>query len=150
MAVVTTHSNALFIRLPTLLQSKPDEQDKRKNIYRNASIYSTIFNNQSPRNTLILVSFVVEHGEGDYEENQHGINDINSEPEILHRQGEFTRAIVYRVPTRLPVGDISRQHENGNGGDGEPENDDEFGEIRLVSVVRVLVIDEEVDIEEEH
>jgi len=54
------------------------------------------------------------------------------------------------VPTGLAVGNVGGKHENGDGGDGEAQNDDEFGEVGLVNVIRVLVIDEEVHVNEEY
>lgn len=53
------------------------------------------------------------------------------------------------MATGLTVRHVGRQHQYGNRGDGEPQNDDEFGEVGLVLVVGVLVIDEQVDIEDE-
>lgn len=68
---------------------------------------------------------------------------------MLHRQREVACAVVNGVAAGLPVGDVGREHEYGDGGDGEPQNDDEFGEISLVFVIWMLVIDEEVEIEDE-
>ena len=67
---------------------------------------------------LVLVAFVVEHGERYDEEYEKSIKNIDSEPEILHRQGEVTRAVVNRVLTRLPIGDVGGQHEDGDSGNG--------------------------------
>ncbi|KAH6797781.1 hypothetical protein C2S52_022335 [Perilla frutescens var. hirtella] len=69
----------------------------------------------------------------------------------LHRLHLFLHfgAVVNGVAAGLPVGDVGREHENGDGDDGEPQNDDAFGEISLISVIWVLVIDEEVYIEDE-
>ena len=50
----------------------------------------------------------------------------------------------------LAVGDVGGEHENGDSGDREAEDDDEFREVGLVDVVGVLEVDEEVDVEEEH
>jgi len=54
------------------------------------------------------------------------------------------------VPTGLAVGNVGGKHEDGDGGDGEPQNDDEFGEVGLVKVIGVLVIDEEIYVDEEY
>lgn len=99
---------------------------------------------------LVLVALVIEHSKRNDEEDKYGINDVNSEPQILHRERKVAGAVINRVAARLPVGHVGREHENGDGGNREPQNDDEFGEIGLVDVIRVLVIDEEVDIEYEH
>lgn len=98
---------------------------------------------------LVLVAFVVEHGEGNDEEDEDGVEDVYSEPEGLHGQCEVAGAVVDRVLAGLAVGDVRRQHEDGDGGDGEAEDDDEFGEVGLVGVVGVLEVDEEVDVEDE-
>lgn len=98
---------------------------------------------------LVLVSFVVEHGEGNNKEYEYSINNVNGEPKIPHRQGQVTCAIIYRMPTGLPVGNVGGKHENWNGGDGEAKNDNEFGKISLVCIVGMLVIHEKVDVEDE-
>ena len=49
------------------------------------------------------------------------------------------------MPASVPIRHVRRQHENRDHGDGEAEDDDEFGEVGLVRVVWMLVIDEEVD-----
>lgn len=49
------------------------------------------------------------------------------------------------MTTSVTIRHVGRQHENRYHGDGEAEDDDELGEIRLVRIVRVLVVDEEVD-----
>lgn len=98
---------------------------------------------------LVLVPLVVEHGEGDDEEDEHRVHDVDGEPQILHREGEVAGAVVDRVAAGLPVGDVGGEHEDRDGGHGEAEDDDDLGEVGLVGVVRVLVVDEEVDIEEE-
>lgn len=101
------------------------------------------------KHKLVLVAFVVEHREGNDEEDENGVEDVNREPQILHRESEIARAVVNGMTAGLPVGDVGRQHEDGDGGDGEAQNDDEFGEIRLVGIVRMLVIHQKVDVEEE-
>lgn len=53
------------------------------------------------------------------------------------------------MPAGLAVGDVCGEHEDGDGGDREAQDDDELGKVRLVCVVGVLVVDEEVDIEDE-
>lgn len=50
----------------------------------------------------------------------------------------------------LPIGDVGREHKNGDGGDREAQNDNEFGEISLICVIWVLVIDEEIEIDDKH
>ena len=101
-------------------------------------------------NTLVLVAFIVEHCERNNEEDKHGVDDVNDEPQGLHREREVARTIVDRVATRLPVRDICREHENGDCGDRETENDDEFGEVCLVLVIRMLVVHEKVHVHQEH
>lgn len=101
--------------------------------------------NQKP--SLVLVSLVVKHGERDNEENQKRVHNVNNKPQSLHRQRQITSPIVNRVATRLPIGHVGRQHENRDGGDREAENDDDFGEVGLVLVIGVLVIDEEVEVD---
>lgn len=54
------------------------------------------------------------------------------------------------MATCLAVGDVGGEHEDGDDGDREAQNDDEFGEVGLVDVVGVLVVDEEVNVEDEH
>ena len=97
-----------------------------------------------------MVAFVVEHGEGDNEEHKHGVENVNGEPQVLHRERELTRAVVDSVPARLPVRHVSGEHEDGDCGNGEPQNDDEFGEVGLVLVVGVLVVHKKVHVHEEH
>lgn len=53
------------------------------------------------------------------------------------------------MPASLPICHVSGEHEDGDGGDGEANDDDELGKIRLIDVVGVLVVDKEVDVEEE-
>lgn len=69
-----------------------------------------------------MVSLVVEHGEGDDEEDEDGIGDVDDEPEGLHREGEVTGAIVNGMPARMPVGDVCRKHQYRDGGNGEAED----------------------------
>lgn len=97
-----------------------------------------------------MVSFIVEHGEGDDEEDKNSIKDVNGEPEVFHGEREVTSAVINRVATGLPVGHVSGEHENGNSGDGESKNDDEFGEVGLVNVIRVLIVHKKVHVEEKH
>lgn len=99
---------------------------------------------------LVLVAFVVKHCEGNDEEHKNSINDVDSKPQILHRQCEITSTIINSVLTSLPVGNISGEHKYGDSSDGESQNDDKFGEIRQVFVIGMLVIDKEVQIEDEH
>lgn len=99
---------------------------------------------------LVQVAFVVEHCEGDDEEDEDGVDDVNGEPQVLHREREVASAVVYRVTARLPVRHVSGEHEDGDGSHREPQNDDEFGEVGLVRVVGVLVVHQKVHIDEEH
>lgn len=98
---------------------------------------------------LVLVTLIEEHCEWDDEEDENSIDDIYSEPQILHRQGKVAGTIVDGVPAGLPVGDVGRQHEDGDSGHGEAEDDHELGEVGLIRIVGMLVVDEEVDIEDE-
>lgn len=99
---------------------------------------------------LVLVALVIEHGEGDDEEGKDGIGDINNEPKGLHRKGKAAGAIVDGIAASLTIGDIGREHENGDSGDGEAKNDDELRKVSLVGIVRVLVVDEDVEIHKEN
>ncbi|KAJ8626591.1 hypothetical protein MRB53_019898 [Persea americana] len=60
--------------------------------------------------------------------------------EFLHEEGEVAG---------LAFGDVGGEHEDGDCGDGESKDDYEFREIGLIGIVRMLVIDVEVDIEDE-
>lgn len=94
---------------------------------------------------LVLVALVVEHGKGDDEEDENGIGDVDGEPECLHREGEITGTIVNGMPARLPVGDVGRQHQDGDGGDREAKNHHQFRKVSLVHIVRMLVVHQQVD-----
>lgn len=56
--------------------------------------------------SLILVALVVEHGEGDDEEDEDGIGDVDGEPELLHGEGEGACTVIDGVPAGLAVGDV--------------------------------------------
>ena len=106
--------------------------------------------NNNKNLVLVLVALVEEHGEGDDEEDEDGVEDVDCEPEVLHGESEATRAVVDRVAARLAIRHVRGEHEDGDSGDGEAQNDDEFGEVGLVGVVRVLVVHEEVHVHQEH
>jgi len=50
----------------------------------------------------------------------------------------------------MAVSHVGGEHEDGDGGDREAQNDDEFGEVGLVGIVGMLIVDQEVHVDEEH
>lgn len=48
------------------------------------------------------------------------------------------------------IGNVSREHENGDSADGEAKDDEELQKVSLVGIVRVLVVDMDVEIHEEN
>jgi len=54
------------------------------------------------------------------------------------------------VAAGLAVRHVGGEHEDGDGGDGETQNDDEFREVGLVGVIGMLVVDQEVHVDEKH
>lgn len=89
---------------------------KKKSKFKNKKqIKQNKTNNKN--NVLVLIPFVVEHSEGNDEEDEYGVGDVDGEPEVLHREREFTRAVVDRVAARLAVRHVGGEHQNRNGGD---------------------------------
>lgn len=54
------------------------------------------------------------------------------------------------MSARLSIGHISREHEDGDRRHGETENHHQFGEVRLISIVGVLIVDQEVETHEKN
>ena len=69
---------------------------------------------------------------------------------IKHGQDKGAGPVVDGVLAGLAVGDVGGEHEDGEDGDGDAEHDDELEEVGLVGIIRVLVVDEQVDADEEH
>ena len=94
---------------------KLDEKEKRKRIGDGLIKYIIHISDKFQIYRLVLVAFIVEHGKRYEKEDENSIENVNGQPQILHRQGEITGAIVDRVLTRLAIGDVGRQHEDGYG-----------------------------------
>lgn len=126
-------------------RSRMHHSNDRKNITKkNAG------NQQRLRIGLILVALVVEHGKGDDKEDKNSISNIDSKPEGLHRKRKRASTVVDSVAAGLTVGDVGGEHEDGDSSDGEAKDDDDLGEVRLVNIIRVLVVDEEVEVDEQN
>jgi len=150
--VVTIHNNALLILFPTVLHTK-QRTPKQHFIQTHETLNNNSNfkpNKEETKKVLVKVALVVEHGEWDDEEDEDGVEDVNGEPELLHGKSEVASPVVDRVAAGLAVRHVRREHEDGDGGDGEAQNDDEFREVGLVGVIRMLVVDQEVHVDEEH
>ena len=111
-AVTPTHNMALLTRFPILLQEKHQSRPisatktinkilKKKNVYQLIAQISTI---------LVLVTLIVKHSKGNNKKNENSVNNVDSNPKLLHRQRQMTGTIIKSVTASVAISDISGKH----------------------------------------